>query len=88
METFVPEQADNNERNGILRKRKRADSTFASKQAKGLKMTSDENAAENEKTPNLREPSARGDRIVVSLAEPKYLPDHPLSVFCSLCFVL
>ena len=47
--TFVPEQADDNERNEILKKRKRADSTFASKQAKSLEMTSDENAAENEK---------------------------------------
>eukprot|EP00614_Pseudopedinella_elastica_P012609 CAMPEP_0172592814 /NCGR_PEP_ID=MMETSP1068-20121228/11909_1 /TAXON_ID=35684 /ORGANISM="Pseudopedinella elastica, Strain CCMP716" /LENGTH=85 /DNA_ID=CAMNT_0013390027 /DNA_START=57 /DNA_END=312 /DNA_ORIENTATION=- len=60
--TFVPEQADDNERNGILKKRKRADSTFASKQAKGLEMTSDENAGENEKNAEREEPSARGDR--------------------------
>ena len=46
---LVPEQADDNERRGILRKRRRADSVFVSKRAKGLLMTPEEKAAENEK---------------------------------------
>ena len=47
--TVVPEQADDNERRGIVRKRRRADSVFASKRAKGLFMTPEEKAAEKAK---------------------------------------
>ena len=47
--TVVPEQADDNERRGILRKRRRADSVFASKRAKGLFMAPEEKAAEKAK---------------------------------------
>ena len=44
--TVVPEQADDNERRGILTKRRKADSVFASKKAKGLFMSPEEKAAE------------------------------------------
>jgi len=52
--TYVPEEADDNERNGIYKKRRKADSAFASKQAKGLEMTPEEKAAENEKNAELK----------------------------------
>ena len=52
--TVVPEQADDNERRGILTKRRKADSVFASKKAKGLFMTPEEKAAENEKNAELK----------------------------------
>ena len=47
--TVVPEQADDNERRGILTKRRKADSVFASKKAKGLFMSPEEKAAEKAK---------------------------------------
>jgi hypothetical protein len=47
--TVVPEQADDNERRGILTKRRKADSVFASKKAKGLFMSPEEKAAEKSK---------------------------------------
>ena len=56
----IPEQADDNERNGILKKRQRADLTSAYKRARGLKMTSEEKAAENAKNAELEK--ARRER--------------------------
>ena len=51
---LVPEKADSNEWNGILKIRQRADSAFASKPARGLKMTPEEKAAEKEKYAGLK----------------------------------
>ena len=47
--TFVPEEADDNERNGTLIKRQRAYLASAYKRAKSLKMIPKERAAENGK---------------------------------------
>ena len=52
--TVVIEQADDDERREILSKRRRADSVFASKRAKGLFMTPEEKAAENKKNAELK----------------------------------